>query len=247
VNSSKHLLLREDENVLEVTLNRPHVANALSGELVQELRDVLGEASGNGTSVLVLRGAGRNFCGGFDLGGDVQYGPRFVPGMDVTTLLEVETLLNTLYTAPFATVVCLHGSAVGAGADLAVACDYVVAMQDARVSFPGFRAGVSLGTRRLLELVGRRHASDLLLRGAVATGPLLMAYGLVTHLVDTRKSWESSIEALVAEVRLLEREPQVRFNSIAKNVSGMASIEDLQQSLTSIGTVHHEGAGEAQS
>lgn len=102
------------EGVLRLTLNRPDKANALDAEIVEGLLDGIAAACGNETRLLVLAGAGRHFCAGFDLSdldtisdGDLLH--RFV---------RIETLLQTVFHLPFATLALAHGRVMGAGADL---------------------------------------------------------------------------------------------------------------------------------
>ncbi|MCW2759082.1 MAG: hypothetical protein JWO46_2828 [Nocardioidaceae bacterium] len=134
--------------VWTVTLDRPERANALSAELVEELHAVLDEAAMVRPTALVLRGNPRHFAAGFDLGGldletDASLAYRF---------LRIGLLLERLYDAPYVTVAVADGAAVGAGADLVLACDHRLVAPGVTLRFPGAQFGVVLGAHRRTEL-----------------------------------------------------------------------------------------------
>lgn len=161
-----------------VTLNRPEKANALNHELVEELFSIVAYSYEDGTRALVLRGAGIHFCGGFDLSdagevGDEELFQRFV---------RVEQLLALFRYSPFLSIACVQGSAMGAGADLTSSCHYRLGAPDARFRFPGFRFGISLGTRHLAHLIGPQRARDILLSNAVVNAEEAAAWGLLTEV-----------------------------------------------------------------
>jgi enoyl-CoA hydratase len=133
--------------VWTVTLDRPTRANALSADLVEALHGVLDEAEVARPLALVLRGTQRHFAAGFDLTGleretDATLAHRF---------LRIGLLLERLATAPYLTVAVADGAAIGAGADLVIACDARLVARGVTLRFPGPRFGVVLGaTRRAL-------------------------------------------------------------------------------------------------
>ena len=133
--------------VWTVTLDRPDRANALSAGLVEALHGVLDEADVVRPEALVLRGNQRHFAAGFDLTGleletDATLAHRF---------LRIGVLLERLAAAPYLTVAVADGAAIGAGADLVLACDARLVAPGVTLRFPGSRFGVVLGaTRRAL-------------------------------------------------------------------------------------------------
>jgi enoyl-CoA hydratase len=142
-------VLVDRARVWTVTLDRPERANALSAELVEDLHAVLDEAEVAAPDALVLRGNRRHFAAGFDLTGlqletDATLAHRF---------LRIGLLLQRLALAPYLTVAVAHGAAIGAGADLVLACDARLVASTVVLRFPGSRFGVVLGAgrRRLLE------------------------------------------------------------------------------------------------
>lgn len=166
-------LLVERGPVWTVTLNRPSRANALSAELVEALHGVLDEAAAAAPLALVLRGNRRHFAAGFDLTGveretDASLAHRF---------LRIGLLLERLARTPYLTVAVAEGTAIGAGADLVVACDARLVGREASLSFPGSAFGVVLGAgrRALVEaqglVTGRPDQLDELLTDWVDWSP----------------------------------------------------------------------------
>jgi enoyl-CoA hydratase len=163
-------------------LNRPARGNALSIPIVQGLADALAQASARAdVHTLVLHGAGRHFCTGFDLDGlpeesDAGLLARFV---------GIEMLLDALWRAPLRTVAVAHGAVVGAGADLFAACDQRLLAAGASVRFPGAGFGIVLGTRRLSRRVGTARALRWVSEGTPISATEALATGLATGVLDT--------------------------------------------------------------
>ena len=152
------LKVSREELVTQLILNRTDKANALSAELVEALLDGVTAALRDGTRLLVLRGAGKNFCAGFDFS-DLE---RQSDGDLLHRFVRMELLLQAIYHAPITTLALCHGGTYGAGADLVCACDRRVAAPDAKIRMPGLRFGIVLGTRRLVERVGADAALEIL-------------------------------------------------------------------------------------
>ncbi|MFC1560534.1 enoyl-CoA hydratase/isomerase family protein, partial [Pseudomonadota bacterium] len=121
------LEIDQQGDLLQLTLNRPSSANALSPELTEALIQALTQTAG--VRLCVIRGAGRHFCAGFDLS-DLD---SLSDGDLLWRFLRIETLLQAVYHAPFAVVALGHGQMVGAGADLFAACWRRIAAADTRI------------------------------------------------------------------------------------------------------------------
>src|SRR5579862_3583308 len=165
------------------TIDRPERRNALNGELCSQLREHL--IGHPGLRAVVLTGAGTAFCAGADLV------TRFEPGaaaeeVPVDTFRpSFEAALDAIteYRAPV--IAAVNGPAIGAGMQLAVACDLRVATPDAAFAIPGGRLGVHLSARniwRLVQLVGQGAARDFLLAGRSVHGEVARGMSLVQHL-----------------------------------------------------------------
>ncbi|MBM7519272.1 enoyl-CoA hydratase/isomerase family protein [Nocardioides nitrophenolicus] len=141
-------VLIERGDVWTLTLDRPERANALGAGLVEDLHRALDEAAAARPETLVLRGNARHFAAGFDLDGlaaetDASLAYRFV---------RIGLLLERLIAAPYRTVAVAEGAAVGAGADLVLACDHRLVGPARTLRFPGAAFGVALGGVRRREL-----------------------------------------------------------------------------------------------
>jgi 2-(1,2-epoxy-1,2-dihydrophenyl)acetyl-CoA isomerase len=145
-----------------LTLNRPEVMNALNTAMRAEIRDALAQAFGSARA-LVLTGAGRAFCSGQDLA-DGGVGGSF----DVEAVLreEYEPLLLALHEAPIPTLAAVNGAAAGAGANLALACDVVIAAESASFIQAFTRIGLipdAGGTWTLPRQIGTARATGAML------------------------------------------------------------------------------------
>lgn len=180
------VLLTSDANgVRTLTLNRPHRGNALDAELWEALRRALAEAGDDRTvRVLVITGAGGAFCSGADLSRGVSDAH---PLYRMRTLTDIALLVHEL---PVPTVAKVTGVAVGAGWNLALGCDLVVATPEARFSQIFARRGLSLdlgGSWLLPKLVGLQQAKRLALLAETIDAEEARALNLVTRVVDADK------------------------------------------------------------
>ncbi|MBD5655017.1 MAG: enoyl-CoA hydratase/isomerase family protein, partial [Candidatus Eremiobacteraeota bacterium] len=167
--------------LLRVTLDRPSRANALNAEIVDGLLAALDDAAAIvDLRVLVIEGNGANFCGGFDL--------SEIDAIDeaalIVRILRVETLLQRIYHAPFVTIACAQGNAVGAGADLFAACTYRIADPGARFRMPGWQFGIALGTKRLCDRIGAAAARDRLGTSRTLVAAEALHHRLATDVVE---------------------------------------------------------------
>lgn len=186
---------RREGAVLTLTLNRQAAGNALDAALVDALLAALPRDPDPALRLIVLRGAGRLFCAGFDLGGlEAQS-----DGDLLLRFVRIEMLLQAVRHAPAPTLALAHGHALGAGADLFAACTWRVSAPGTRFAFPGARFGIVLGTRRLASLIGAQAALDLTLRGRGMDAEAALACGLATDLA-TAEDWPRVVAALVEEV-----------------------------------------------
>ncbi|HEY2428799.1 MAG TPA: enoyl-CoA hydratase [Acidimicrobiales bacterium] len=170
-----HVERRQD--VLVVTLDRPERRNALDLDHCVELADLVRTAPGQGARAVVVAGAGPHFCAGADLSGVEDSG--FVAAL--------HDALETLATVPIPTLAAVHGAALGAGTQLAVACDLRVAEPDARFGIPAARLGLMVDhwtVERLAQLAGRGAATAMLIAAEEYDGAEAHRLGLVHRLGD---------------------------------------------------------------
>lgn len=162
------------------TIDRQERRNALNGELCTQLRGRL-EQSGE-LRAIVITGAGSAFCSGADLV------TRFAVDADAATDTfrpAFEEMLDAIVAHPAPVLAALNGPAIGAGMQLAVACDIRVAVPGARLAIPGGKLGIHLSARniwRLVQLVGQGAARDFLLAGRTVDAEEAQHLGLVQYV-----------------------------------------------------------------
>ncbi|MBM3487246.1 MAG: enoyl-CoA hydratase/isomerase family protein [Alphaproteobacteria bacterium] len=181
-----------------LVLDRAERGNALDGAMVEALIAALERAAGDGTRLVVLSGAGRSFCTGLDLGGlDAAS-----DGDLLFRLVRIEMLLQAVHHAPMATAAFAHGRVFGAGADLFLACQHRVFAPGTRVSFPGPRFGIALGTGRLAARIGGDRAQAILDGGRVVETDEAHALGIAGAILDA-DGWPACVAELAREAALL--------------------------------------------
>lgn len=179
-----------------VTMDRPERSNALDHATLDELGAAIAGAverhgQDGATRVLVLAGAGGRFCAGADL-------TTVEDGAFVDLLHHV---LRTLREAPLPTVAGIEGPALGAGTQLAVACDLRVAAPDATFGIPAAKLGLMVDewtVGRLADFAGQGPARAMLLAAHTYTGEEALGFGLVQRRggVDAALAWAGEIATL---------------------------------------------------
>ncbi len=175
------LLLERADGVATITLNRPDRMNAVPFPMWGDLRKALQEVAERAEDrVLVVTGAGKAFCAGADLAGVTGDRP-YLPMMRL-----VSDAANRLHLMPKPTIAKVNGAAVGAGCNLALGCDLIVASEEARFSQIFAQRGLSVdfgGSYLLPRLVGLHKAKELALFGDILTAAEADQMGLVNRVV----------------------------------------------------------------
>src|SRR5438045_2004898 len=175
---------KADGPIARITLNRPDRLNSFTAKMHEEVRDAL--ANLGDARVLVLTGAGRGFCAGQDLNDRAV-----APGEAVDLGITVETcwnpLIRILTSLPQPVIARVNGVAAGAGANIALACDIVVAAKSAKFIQSFSAIGLipdSGGTWALPRLVGQARALGLALTGEPLPAEKAEEWGLIWKAVD---------------------------------------------------------------
>jgi 2-(1,2-epoxy-1,2-dihydrophenyl)acetyl-CoA isomerase len=182
------ILFQIEAGVARLTLNRPERLNSFTVEMHGEVRDALGKVSvANGARVLVLTGAGRGFCAGQDLN-DRAVAPGSA-AVDLGESIEkyYAPLVTTLKNLPLPVIAAVNGVAAGAGANIALACDLVVAARSASFVQAFCKLGLvpdSAGTWSLPRLVGPARALGLALTGEKLGAEDAAHWGMIWKVVD---------------------------------------------------------------
>ena len=172
-------------SVLTLTLDRPEVRNALSGELVEQLTEAL-EAAGrdDAVRVVVLTGTGRAFSAGADLAA-LQGLQTASAEADLADSELLARLFETIYTLPKPVVAKVQGHAIAGGCGLAAVCDVSLVADDVKLGFTETRIGFvpALVAVFVVRKLGEAAARDLLLRGHLIDAAEAERIGLVTRAV----------------------------------------------------------------
>jgi len=186
---------------VRITLNRPEQLNAFNATMHDELAAALDQVRRDEVRALLLAGEGRGFSAGQDLAD-----PEFPTGegADVGAVLEsrYNPLVRRLKELPLPVVAAVHGVAAGAGANIALACDLVIAGRSARFIQAFARVGLipdAGGTWTLTRRLGEARALGLALTGEPLSGADAAAWGLIWKAVDD-DALPTAAEALVAEL-----------------------------------------------
>jgi enoyl-CoA hydratase/carnithine racemase len=197
------VLYNVSNKVAHVTMNRPAAMNAMSRGMITELRRILEHAQNDpNAALIVLSGAGSNFCAGDDLKeAEQQTAEEFL-----ALIMDLQ-LLTRLLIGEKPTIAAMDGYAVGGGFELALACDFRVATTRARMGCVETRVGMVItgGTSVLLpQLVGQARAREIIFMADVFDAATAQQMGLLHRLVDPA-SLDAEVQTLTD--KLLSRAP----------------------------------------
>jgi enoyl-CoA hydratase len=175
------LLIEREEKVATITINRPKQLNALNSQVLRELTQAVRECSD--ANALILTGAGeRAFVAGADISEMAPMGPW--QAREFSELGHVLTAL--LEDIPCAAIAAVNGFALGGGLELAVSCDLIFASENAKLGLPEVTLGVTPGfggTQRLVRLVGKLRAKEIIFTGEMIDAKTALDIGLVNAVV----------------------------------------------------------------
>jgi enoyl-CoA hydratase/carnithine racemase len=177
--------INDDGPIRWLTIDNPGRRNAIPGDQWSVLGERLAEFEASGQRVLIIVGAGEDFCSGADLTGgfDLGSGPVGV----YASMRRVAAAARALHEASKPTVAAVDGVAAGAGMNLALGCDVAIATTRARFSEIFVRRGLAVdfgGTWLLPRRVGLARAKELALTGRMVAGEEALRYGLVAEVVE---------------------------------------------------------------
>lgn len=195
------ILFEHEAGVARLTLNRPERLNAFTDRMHAEVADALSRVEADADArVLLLRGAGRGFCAGQDLSERDTRNGR--PDLGVSTGTQYNPLVRRLAALPLPVVCAVNGVAAGAGVNLALACDIVLAKRSAR--FVQSFSAIGLvpdagGTWHLPRALGQARALGFTLTGGTLDAGQAEQWGLIWRAIDDA-DFEAEVDALVARL-----------------------------------------------
>lgn len=193
---------KTDGSIARITLSRPERLNSFTVQMHEELRDALARLGDS--RVLILTGAGRGFCAGQDLN-DRAVAPDKAVDLGQTVETQWNPLIRSLTSLPQPVIARVNGVAAGAGANVALACDLVVAAKSAKFIQSFSSIGLipdSGGTWALPRLVGQARALGLALTGEPITAETAADWGLIWKAVED-DALDREVDALATRLASL--------------------------------------------
>lgn len=249
----EHITYEVADGVARITLNRPEKLNAISQQMLRELHDGLWEADDD-TAVhcVVLRGAGRAFCAGYDLAGpppDADREGRTYRGSrtfddDSWQLERAQRLRMALFDMHKPVIAQVHGYCLAGGTDLATLADILICADDARFGFPPGRDLGVLPTQMWLYHVGPQWTKRLMLTGDTINGGEAAQIGLALKSVPA-DLLEAEVEGLARRMALVDREllaANKRIVNLGLELMGARTLQRLAAETDARG--HQAASGE---
>ena len=171
-------------NITTITINRPNKLNALNIQTIEELHQALSEANNDSnTKVIIMTGSGEKaFVAGADISEFAHFSEEAGKNLAATGQKLLFDFIENLSTPVIAAV---NGFALGGGLELAMACHFRIASDNAKMGLPEVSLGVIPGyggTQRLPQLIGKGRAMELIMTASMIDANQALAYGLVNHV-----------------------------------------------------------------
>ncbi len=184
--SYNNILVSENDSITTITINRPKKLNALNRETIQELHDAFSEAdTDKDTRVIILTGSGdKAFVAGADISEFANF--EVAEGANLSKKGQ-ELLFDFIENLGTPVIAAVNGFALGGGLELAMACHFRIASDNAKMGLPEVGLGVIPGyggTQRLPQLVGKGKAMEMIMTAGMISAEDALQNGLVNHVVS---------------------------------------------------------------
>jgi len=247
----EHVLFDVAGGVARITLNKPEKRNAMSPEMLEELRLALLEADDlTSVNVIVLKGAGKDFCAGYDLAGAYAGRAAEAAGGERAYRSSAQTFdddcwgmernldrLTTILDIHKPVIAQVQGNCVAGGIDLAMLCDIVIAADDAKIGYPATRANGTPPINMWFYHLGPQWAKRMLLTGDIISGLDAARIGLVLDAVPADEL-EAEVEALAAKMATIDSDllsVNKRIVNLAFELAGGRTLQRLATELDARG------------
>ncbi len=225
----KLILYQVDGAVVRITLNRPEKRNALNDSLVAGLKNALKQANGDeAVRVVVITGAGQDFCAGADLSALEKISKASVSENtgDARSLMELFTLIREVRVPVLAAV---KGRALAGGCGLASACDIVLASTTARFGYPEVKLGFvpAMVMAILRRNISEKRAFELITRGAEIGAEEAREFGLVNDVFNDG-DFEDDVTSYARSFEKVSRSAVALTKSLLYQIDGMTFAEALE-------------------
>lgn len=189
------LLNKQDNGIMVITLNRPEAANALSGQMLEDLHEAIQACRYDRTvrCVIITGAGGKAFCAGADLKERAEMDPVQVR----RTVSLIRGNINDLEILPQPVIAAVNGAAIGGGMELALACDIRIASQSAKFGLTETSLGIipgAGGTQRLPRLIGKGRAKELIFTARRIDALEALEIGLAEYVVPPESLMDKALE-----------------------------------------------------
>lgn len=195
------LVYQVEHGIARVTLNRPDKRNALNAGMLRELQEAIAaSARDNTVRVVLLTGAGKDFCSGADLSGLQR---AFDAGVleNMADARELANLFLAMRSHPRPIVAAVRGRALAGGCGLATAADVILASETAQFGYPEVNIGFvpAMVMAILRRSVSEKRAFDLITMGEIITAQTAYEYGMITHILND-ETFDLEVEAYTTKL-----------------------------------------------
>ncbi len=220
----EHILFDVSDGIAVITFNRPKALNALNAALLDELAAALDTvAADEAVRVLILTGAGDK---AFVAGADISEIAICNPLTAKIFAQKGQSAVNRLQDLPIPVVAAVNGYALGGGSEMALACDFIYATENAMFGLPEINLGIIPGfggTQRLPRVLGPSRAKEMIFTGTMITAAEAMTLGLVNKVV----AQEALMGAVMKTARVMASKGKVSLRAAKEAVNRGADV-DLQ-------------------
>jgi len=220
--SYETILFEQQEGVATITMNRPKALNALNSQLLGELNETLDKIAGDeNIRVLVLTGSGEKaFVAGADIGELSTLNPVQARYFAINGHMAMDKLQNL----PIPVIAAVNGFALGGGLELALACDFIYASDNAKIGLPEINLGIIPGfggTQRLSRIVGKNLAKEMIFTGKMISAEEAERKGIINRVLPA--------DQLMAEVQktagIMAAKGRVSLNAAKKTVNDGVDVD----------------------
>ena len=191
----ENIIFEREGNIAVIKFDRPKALNALNADVLKEVRDALDKIeTDTSIRVLIFTGEGDK---AFVAGADIAHMANFTPLQALEFARDGQELWLRLEKLPIPVIACVNGYALGGGNELAMACDFIYASENAKFGQPEINLGVTpgfAGAQRLCKLVGKPMAKELCMTGAIISAREAKEIGLVNKVFSPEKLWEETMK-----------------------------------------------------
>lgn len=191
----ENILFTVEDGVATITFNRPKALNALNGALLFELSQALGEVAANEEiRVLILTGAGEK---SFVAGADITELATFGPLQAKMFAQQGQAIISTLQSLSIPVIAAVNGFALGGGSEMALACDFIYASENANFGLPEISLGIIPGfggTQRLPRLIGPNLAKEMIFTGKMIPAAEAREIGMVNKVLPPASLMEETLK-----------------------------------------------------